>query len=223
MIEIKNLTKVFNEGKQNECIALNDVSIAIANGESVAIIGKSGSGKSTLMHILAGIESATSGQIFMEGKLITALKDSELAKHRASNIGIVMQDFCLIDECTVKDNVMTPLNFIKMPNAKRLERVRELVAGVGLEKYINKKVSQLSGGEKQRIAIARALVADAPYILADEPTGALDTATTQDIMDMLLRINKRGKTLIVITHNPDIAKQCHRIIKLSDGKILSDT
>lgn len=221
MITINNLTKIFNAGKQNECVALDNISLTIKDGESVAIIGKSGSGKSTLLHIIAGIETATSGQIFLNKQQITSLSDNKLAEHRAQNIGIIMQDFCLVEACTALDNVMTPLNFVKMPMRKRKARARELIIGVGLETYVNKKVALLSGGEKQRIAIARALSADAPYILADEPTGALDTATTQDIMDMLLRINKRGKTLIIITHNLDIARQCNCIVELSDGKIIS--
>lgn len=222
MITISNLTKIFNKGKTNEFIALHDISISISDGESIAIMGKSGSGKTTLLHIIAGIESLTQGQVIIDELDITALNDSALARYRAKSIGLVMQDFNLIDECTALNNVMVPLNFMPMKNKKRKERSITLIKGVGLEEYINKPVSQLSGGEKQRIAIARALAADAPYILADEPTGALDTGTSKDIIDMLMRINGRGKTVIIVTHNPQVAKACSRIITLSDGCIVSD-
>lgn len=222
MIVIKNLTKIFNQGKNNECKAINNLSLIINDGECLAITGKSGSGKSTLMHIMCGIEKATSGTVEIDGKEITKLSDADLAKYRASNIGVVMQDFCLINECSVLENVMLPLNFIKMKNIERIKKSAALINGVGLGDYMKKKVSELSGGEKQRVAIARALAANANYIYADEPTGALDSKTSKDIMDMLLRINKRNKTLIIITHNPIIAERCNKIIELSDGQIIKE-
>lgn len=218
MISIKNLVKIFNEDKPNACKALGGLSLEIQDGECIAITGKSGSGKSTLLNILCGIESASSGEVIVDGIDITRLKDVELAKYRSQNIGVVMQDFCLINECSALENVMLPLNFIKMKGSERIKRASELIYGVGLGHFLKKKVSQLSGGEKQRVAIARALAADAKYIFADEPTGALDTSTSKEIMDMLLRINAKGKTIVLVTHELSIAERCSRTINISDGK-----
>ncbi|MDR3185803.1 MAG: ABC transporter ATP-binding protein [Christensenellaceae bacterium] len=223
MIKISGLTKVYNEGMQSECKALNGVDIEIGDGESIAITGKSGSGKSTFMHILCGIETATAGSVTVDDLEITKLSDIELARFRSQNLGIVMQDFCLIDAISVMENVMLPLDFVKMPHAERKKRVINLVGGVGLIKYLKKKTALLSGGEKQRVAIARALVADPPYIFADEPTGSLDVNTSREIIDKLLDINnKRGKTVIIITHDSSIASEFKRQIKFSDGKIIED-
>ncbi|HKL73615.1 MAG TPA: ABC transporter ATP-binding protein [Clostridia bacterium] len=222
MIKITNLRKVFNEGERNQCIAINDISLQIKDGECVAIIGKSGSGKSTLLNILSGIDRATNGTIIVDNNEITKLRDNEMAKYRAKNIGIVMQDFCLIEECTALDNVMLPLNFIKMKAKNRINRAISLINGVEMGHYIKKPVYELSGGEKQRIAIARALASDSRYLFCDEPTGSLDAKTSKDIIDMLLRINDKGKTVIIITHDLNVAKRCKRIIELHDGSIIND-
>lgn len=219
MIKIDGLTKIFNQGKSNECRALNNLSLIIEDGECLAVTGKSGSGKTTLLNVLTGIERATFGQVNADGVDITKLSDNALAKYRSNNIGIVMQNFCLINECSVLENVILPLHFLHTQKSERLKKAMALIKGVGLEKDIKKKVRELSGGEKQRVAIARALVADAKYILADEPTGALDTGNSQEIMDMLMRINARGKTLILITHDPLVAGRCSRRIELIDGSI----
>lgn len=220
MIEIKNVVKKYNEKKSNECIAINGLSLSIEDGDSVAIMGKSGCGKSTLLHMIAGIDFPTSGEIVINGVLTSAMSDKDNAKFRREQIGIVMQNFYLIDEFTVLENVLIPLNFKRLKNTEKKNLATKLIYQVDLEKYVDKPVSQLSGGEKQRVAIARALVTDAPIILADEPTGSLDEENSKIIMDMLIRINKNlGKTIIVVTHDKDVAAYCNRIILLSDGRL----
>lgn len=220
MITIHNLTKIYNANRPNELKALDNISLKIKDGESIAIMGRSGAGKSTLLHILAGIDSLSSGQIFINNFKLHEMEDVSLANFRNKEIGLILQDFFLIKEGSVLDNVMLPLNFIRMKNKKRLEKASNLIHGVDLGNYIHKPVMDLSGGEKQRVAIARALVNDPQIILADEPTGSLDSKTSNDILNMLLRINSTGKTLIIITHDNEIAKLCDTIIELSDGKII---
>lgn len=220
MIEIKNIIKKYNENKSNECIAIKGLTLLIDNGESVAIMGKSGCGKSTLLHMIAGIDFPTTGEISIDGVILSSMSDKGITKFRREKIGIVMQDFYLIEELTVFENVLVPLNFTKMKKNEKKNLATKLIYQVDLEKYINKPVLQLSGGEKQRVAIARALVTDASFILADEPTGSLDEESSKSIMDMLLRINKNlGKTVIVVTHDKDVAAYCDRIITLFDGKL----
>ena len=219
MIKITNLSKIFNQGKSNELKALNKLNLTVEEGECLAITGKSGSGKTTLLNVLCGIERATTGCIEVDGVDITRLSDNNLAKYRSKNIGIVMQNFCLINECSALENVMLPLDFLGEKRVDKLRKSIALLKGVGLEYAIKKKVCELSGGEKQRVAIARALIADAKYILADEPTGALDTKTSKDIMDMLLRINSKGKTIIFVTHDPLVANRCTRIVEIIDSNI----
>ncbi|MDR3185569.1 MAG: ABC transporter ATP-binding protein [Christensenellaceae bacterium] len=223
MITIKNLTKTYNAGKKNECIALRNIDLTIQNGECVAIVGKSGSGKTTLLHIIAGVEKNTSGKVNVDGIQVDELTAHSLAKYRSKHIGILTQSFNLIDECTALENVMLPLNLLEICNKERKVRAIALIKGVGLGDRITEKVRDMSGGEKQRIAISRALVTNAENILADEPTGALDTKTSQEIIDMLLRINKKGKTIIIVTHDPIVASRCSRRIELADGEIVSDT
>lgn len=220
MIEINNVVKKYNENKPNECVAIKGISLRIESGEMVAIMGKSGCGKSTLLHMLAGIDLPTSGEIIIDGKATSNLTDKDLSKFRRENIGIVLQDFMLIEELSVIENVLVPLNFTEMKKSEKKSLAVNMIYKVDLEKYVNKPVSQLSGGEKQRVAIARALVSDASIILADEPTGSLDEVNSKAIMQMLLSINKKlGKTVIVVTHDKDVAAQCDRIIFISDGII----
>lgn len=222
MIKINNLTKIYNEKKPNQCIALDKIDLEINQGELVAIVGKSGSGKSTLLHILSSIDKPTSGDYLLEGTNIRELNEEKTAKIRNKKIGIVLQEFLLIDDISVFDNVMVPLYFTQIKAKERKEKAIALIYGVDLGEKLKEDVMNLSGGQKQRVAIARALVNDPDIILADEPTGALDINTSKDILDMLIRINKRGKTVIIVTHEQDIALKCDRIITLADGKILSD-
>ena len=223
MIQTKNLSKIYNEGKSNECRALDGVNLEIKDGEFVAIMGKSGSGKSTLMHLIAGVDYPTSGQVEIDGKEINKLSEKQLSQFRNKEVGIIMQQFFLIEECSVIENVRMPLDFSKEKIKDKDERAVKLICQMGLKDYVKKKVRELSGGEKQRVAIARALVNDPEILLADEPTGSLDSENSDNIMQLMQRINQKfNKTIIVITHEKDIAKYCDRLIVLSDGKIVSD-
>lgn len=223
MIQAKNLSKIYNEGKSNECRALDSVNLEIKDGEFVAIMGKSGSGKSTLMHLIAGVDYPTSGQVEIDGKEINKLSEKQLSQFRNKEVGIIMQQFFLIEECSVIENVRMPLDFSKEKIKDKDERAVKLICQMGLKDYVKKKVRELSGGEKQRVAIARALVNYPEILLADEPTGSLDSENSDNIMQLMQRINQKfNKTIIVITHEKDIAKYCDRLIVLSDGKIVSD-
>lgn len=223
MIQTKNLSKIYNEGKSNECKALDSVNLEIKDGEFVAIMGKSGSGKSTLMHLIAGVDYPTSGQVEIDGKEINKLSEKQLSQFRNKEVGIIMQQFFLIEECSVIENVRMPLDFAREKIKDKDERAVKLICQMGLKDYVKKKVRELSGGEKQRVAIARALVNDPEILLADEPTGSLDSENSDNIMQLMQRINQKfNKTIIVITHEKDIAKYCDRLIVLSDGKIISD-
>lgn len=221
MIKINNLRKVYNESKENECIAIDDISLEIKDGEMVAIMGKSGSGKSTLLHLIAGIDNPTNGEILIDDTNVSKLNEKEISKFRREKISIVMQDYYLIEELSVLDNVLVPLNFSKIKNNEKKEKAIKIIHQLDIEKYLNKPVCELSGGEKQRVAIARSLVCDANIILADEPTGSLDIENTKNIMELLKRINQKlNKTIVIITHDLDVANYCDRIVLIADGKIV---
>ena len=216
MIQLKNIKKIYNKGKTNEFEALHDVSLKIEDGELIAIIGKSGAGKSTLLHILSCIDSYENGEFFINDTLIKNKSDRELAKIRNKKIGMVMQDFALIEEFTCLENVMIPLNFskeVKMSSKEKTKKSTEALKKVSMDSMLNKSVNCLSGGQKQRVAIARAIVNEPDVILADEPTGALDTSTAKEIMDVFHELNKQGKTIIIVTHDKEVAAQCNRIIE----------
>ncbi len=220
MISLNQLSKVYNKNSKNRFIALNNLNLIINDGENVAIIGESGAGKSTLLHILSCVEDFD-GEYSLDDIDISKLNDNKLSLVRASKIGIVLQDFALIDDFSVFENVMTPLFFYsKIKNKK--SAVSNALKATGIEKLKNKKISQLSGGQKQRVAIARALVTNPQYIFADEPTGSLDSKTADEITKMLLQLNEAGITVIIVTHNLDLAKKCQRIIEIKDGIIISD-
>lgn len=218
MIEITNITKTYNYKKSNAFTALHNVSLKIESGEMVAIVGKSGAGKSTLLHILACIDTFEDGSYSIDGVEVQKLKDKALSRIRNDKIGIVMQDFALIDDYSVIENIKIPLAFSKKfkdvdPNVRALKAL----AQVGIKELYNKPVNKLSGGQKQRVAIARAIVNNPDYILADEPTGALDSKTALEIMGMFKALNKLGKTVIIITHDNNVANICDRRIHISDG------
>ena len=221
MIEIKNLVKIYNKGKTNEFCALKGIDLSIEEGEMVAIIGKSGAGKSTLLHILAAIDSYDKGSYLVDGVSVGDLKEKERARFRNQKIGIVMQDYALIDEYTIEENVQIPLIFGKVKgNDVRREKIMTALENVGLAELAKKPVRQLSGGQKQRVAIARALVNNPAFLLADEPTGALDSKTSGEIMDVFEKLNQGGKTVIIVTHDMEVAAPCGRVIEISDGEIV---
>ena len=221
MIQIKNLVKVYNKGKTNEFCALKGIDLSIDEGEMVAIIGKSGAGKSTLLHILAAIDSYDKGSYLVDGVSVGDLKEKDSARFRNQKIGIVMQDYALIDEYTIEENVQIPLIFGKVKgNDVRREKIMTALENVGLAELAKKPVRQLSGGQKQRVAIARALVNNPAFLLADEPTGALDSKTSGEIMDVFEKLNQGGKTVIIVTHDMEVAARCGRVIEISDGEIV---
>lgn len=220
MIEIKNLNKIYLKGKKNMVHALNNINLKIDDRETVAIIGESGAGKSTLLHIMSCIDNFD-GEYYLDNIDINKLSESKKSKLRSSKIGIVLQDFALIDDFTVFENVMTPLYFNKKIKDKKSSVMRALKK-TGIASLKAKKVSQLSGGQKQRVAISRALVTSPEYIFADEPTGSLDSKTSEEIVKMLFELNSNGITIVIVTHNLEIANQCHHIIEIKDGNIIKD-
>jgi ABC-type antimicrobial peptide transport system, ATPase component len=220
MLKIENLTKTYNYKKSNAFTALKDVSLEVEDGEMLAIIGKSGAGKSTLLHIIGCIDKFEKGSYIIDGTDVHSLSDNKLAKIRNEKVGIVMQDFALIDEYSVIENVMIPLNFSKKKLGKPKELAMKALERVGIANLAKKPVSKLSGGQKQRVAIARAIVNDPSFILADEPTGALDTKTSSEIMELFTELNKSGKTVIIITHDLTVADKCKRKVEISDGRII---
>lgn len=221
MIEVHELTKIYRLGSV-EVPALQGVSFRIERGEVIAIMGQSGSGKSTLMNILGCLDLPTSGQYLLDEQNIAGLSEDELATIRNQKIGFIFQQFNLLPRITVRRNTELPLNYNGGKSEKEIhERSRVILEAVGLGERMNHRPTELSGGQQQRVAIARALINDPDLILADEPTGNLDSHTGADIMNLLLGLNReRGMTLVIVTHDPKIATQAQRVIRLSDGFIV---
>lgn len=219
MIEIRDLNKIYNKKKSNEFHALHDVTLTIDDGEMVAVMGRSGAGKSTLMHIIGCIDYFESGEYILDGVNVADMGQKGLAQLRNSKIGIVMQDFALIDDYTVLENVMVPLYFSKCKMNTMRATAMDCIRKVGMEDQAKKPVSRLSGGQKQRTAIARAMVNNPSVLLADEPTGALDTKTSSEIMELFTDLNKEGRTIVIITHDKDVALKCKRTVVIEDGRI----
>ncbi len=222
LIEVKHLMKIYNPG-ENEVRALNDVSLQIFRGEFVAVIGQSGSGKSTFMNMLGCLDVPTSGSYYLNGKDVAGLSDDELSEIRNREIGFIFQGFNLIPNLTALENVELPLIYRNVPAAKRHELSVTSLKKVGLENRMDHKPSEMSGGQQQRVAIARALAAAPPVILADEPTGNLDSASSKEIMQILRDLHDEGRTVILITHDNKIAASAKRVIRIMDGRIVSDT
>ena len=221
MIEIKNLKKEYREG-ETSTEALRGVTFSIEKGEFVSIMGPSGSGKSTLLHILSFLDRPTSGLYKFQGKSIDEMTDKELAYVRNKDMGFVFQSFNLLSRLTVYDNVEIPLLYSDVPPAKRNALVEEAVRSVGLEEKLYTETGKLSGGQKQRVAIARALVTDPYVIFADEPTGNLDSQSGLQVMEILEKLNSKGRTVILVTHETETAGFANRIIRIKDGLVESD-
>ncbi|QKE05958.1 ABC transporter ATP-binding protein [Bacillus cereus] len=215
MIQLVNVAKGFGK---NNFSALKDINLTIEKGEMIAIMGPSGSGKSTLLNIIGLIDSPSAGKYFLDGMDTSTLK-SNYHKYRNMEVGFVFQNFSLLDDYTVVENVTLPLVYRRISHKKRMKISKEMLKMVGLERHINKYPYELSGGEQQRTAIARALAQDTKIILADEPTGALDQENGKKIMSILKEINKQGKTVLVVTHDQKVAAYCQRTIRLLDGNI----
>ncbi len=218
MIKLDNVTKIYGTG-DNQLVALDHVNVTIDKGESVAIVGPSGCGKSTMLHIIGGVDSATEGKVYIEGKDITCLKDEEMSIFRRRKIGFVFQAYHLIPVLTVEENMQMPILLDhRKPDKEYTDYVLEML---GLKDRRKSLPSQLSGGQQQRVAIARALANRPTILLADEPTGALDSKNGEEVMALLQRsVKELNQTLVLITHNVDLAREADRIIKLSDGKVV---
>ena len=221
LISAKNLTKKYGEAP-NETVALENVSIEIQNGEFTAIIGPSGSGKSTLMHILGCLDKPTEGVYFFRGREVSKLSDNSLAEIRNKQIGFVFQFFNLLPRTSALKNAELPLLYAGVDKEERHKKALKLLSSLGLSQRINSTPGQLSGGEQQRVAIARALINNPSVIFADEPTGNVDTKTSREIMKIFQSLNKKGNTIILITHDPEVANYASRIITVRDGKVESD-
>jgi putative ABC transport system ATP-binding protein len=221
MIEIKNLHKSYKMGS-NTLHVLKGINFSIDEGELVAIMGSSGSGKSTLLNILGMLDEADSGDYTLDGVPIKNLDETKAAKYRNKFLGFVFQSFNLINYKSAMENVALPLYYQKVGRKERQEKALKYLEQVGLKEWAGHLPSELSGGQKQRVAIARAMAAEPKVLLADEPTGALDSKTSYEVMDLIQKINDAGNTILVVTHEPDIANMCKRIVHLKDGVIVED-
>lgn len=222
VIKIRNITRDFPLGSETVKV-LKGIDLDIERGEYVALMGPSGSGKSTLMNLLGCLDTPTSGSYELNGKDVSSMSDDELAEIRNKEIGFVFQTFNLLPRTTALENVALPMIYAGASKAARTERAKEVLSNVGLADRMDHKPNQLSGGQRQRVAVGRALVNRPSIILADEPTGNLDSKTSVEIMNLFNEIHKAGNTVILVTHEEDIADNAHRIIRLRDGKVESDT
>ena len=221
LIDVRNLVKIYRSG-ETELRALDGVSFSIERGEFVAIMGPSGSGKSTAMNMLGCLDSPTDGVYMLDGKDVSKLSSDELAYVRNINLGFVFQGFNLLPRLNALDNVALPLVYAGVGINERSARAAKALEKVGLGSRVKHRPNQLSGGQQQRVAIARALVGESPIILADEPTGNLDTKTSDEIMGILTELNGDGKTIVLVTHEPDIAEYASRVLRFKDGKLVED-
>ena len=221
MIHLKNVRRIY-EGDTYRIAALENINLNVNEGEFISIMGRSGSGKTTLLNLIGFLDTPTDGQYSFDGKDVSNITVSKLWKYRRKNIGFVFQNFALIDTNTVYENVILPLQAVGMPHRQLKERAYEMLERVGMSDIKNKYPSQISGGQKQRTAIARALANDPRIILADEPTGALDTETGDAIIELFRDINQKGKTIIIVTHDDKVAEKTRRRVRLEKGQIVED-
>ena len=222
LIDIKDLYKIYNEGQESEVRALDGVSLQIDQGEFVAIVGASGSGKSTMMNVLGCLDVPTRGEYVLNGTDVTSLKDRELARIRNREIGFIFQGYNLLQDLDALDNVILPLIYRGTSVFEREEIAMSALARVGMDDRAHHRPSQMSGGQQQRVAIARAIATHPPIIMADEPTGALDSKTGRHVLSILQQLYREGTTVLLITHDDGIAATAPRVVRLSDGRIISD-
>ena len=221
LIHIENMKKIYNPG-ENEVRALDGIDLDIEKGDLVAIVGHSGSGKSTLMNMLGCLDTPTSGKYVLDGQDVASMTDNQLADVRNKEIGFIFQGFNLISNLDAVENVELPLVYRGVSKNERKQLAMEALKSVGLEDRMKHKPNEMSGGQQQRVAVARAVAAKPPIILADEPSGNLDTKSTQEIMEILKELHRSGRTVIIITHDEEIASQAHRVIRILDGRIEED-
>ena len=219
MLVLKNIVKIYNAQKTNEVRALRGVDLEIQDGEMLAIMGSSGSGKSTLLHILGCLDRDFEGEYILNGKNVKQLSQKELALIRNNEIGIVLQNFGLIENMSAADNIAVPWYIGREKDKKLNKKITELAEKLGIEDKLKTDISELSGGQKQRVAIARALIKTPKLILADEPTGALDKENSGQITEILEELNAEGYTIVIVTHDPEVAGRCQRVVRISDGRV----
>ena len=222
LVELRNVYKIYGEGQENEVRALDGVSLSIERGEFVAVVGQSGSGKSTMMNVLGCLDIPTRGEYFLGGVDVRELTDKELSHIRNKQIGFIFQQYNLIQSLTVLENVELPLIYQGIGADDRYDLAMEALGRVGLASRVKHKPTQMSGGQQQRVAIARAIATKPPIIMADEPTGALDSHTGHEVLQFLQQLNREGSTVILITHDNGIAATARRIVRLQDGRIVKD-
>ena len=220
LLEVTNLEKIYKTRlSDNEVLALNNVNFSVEEGEYIAIMGESGSGKTTLLNLLALLDRPTKGEIFLKGNDLSKIKDSEISKFRRENLGFVFQDFNLLDTLTLKENILLPL-ILAEEDAKHFDkRVNDVARPLRIDKILNKYPYEVSGGQKQRSAVARALITNPKLLLADEPTGALDSNSSRELMEVFSKLNDAGQTVIMVTHSVQAASQAKRVLFIKDGKI----
>lgn len=222
ILEIKNLRKVYSTRfGTNKIEALRDISFSVENGEYIAVMGESGSGKTTLLNILASLDKVTSGEVLLKGKNITNIKEKDMAAFRRKHLGYVFQDFNLLDNFSLQDNIFLPLVLAGKNHKEMEEKLRAIAEVIGIKKILEKYPYEVSGGEKQRAAIARAIITNPELLLADEPTGSLDSKTTAEILKLFSKINSLGQTIIMVTHSVLAASHASRVLFIKDGKIFN--
>lgn len=220
LLEVKNVKKIYTTRFSNQQVqALSNVTFSVEKGEYVAIMGESGSGKTTLLNILASLDQPTSGQVLLNGKDITHLKEKEISQFRRQNLGFVFQEFNLLDTFSVKDNIFLPLVLSKESYPEMNQKLKTLALQLGIENLLEKYPYEISGGQKQRVAVARALITQPQLVLADEPTGALDSKSTDQLLEIFDRVNKKGQTILMVTHSTKAASWASRVLFIRDGEV----